>query len=204
MTPQRRDSGKSEGCGYFDVCPTGIDPKRGRDQFVDHHTATQVMSVLADAAAAAKARNANRQPFFIGVGLIRPHLPFIVPEDIWAQYNNSAIKLPESLSPPVNAANISLNDQVFQGTHAFCPDGTDIATDCPSEERRTLPTDTGISPFKPFDAANIRFLRQGYYAAVTFMDEQVGRLLDHLELLGLTQSTIVIFHGDHGWYVRAW
>ena len=98
-------------------------------------------------------------------------------------------------------ANISLNDQVFQGTHNFCPDGADIATDCPSVERRTLPTDTGISPFKPFDADNIRFLRHGYYAAVTFMDEQVGRLLDHLELLGLTQSTIVIFHGDHGWHL---
>jgi len=196
--PYKRDSGKSKDCGYFDVCPTGIEPTRGRDQFVDHHTATQVMSVLD---AAAKARHANSQPFFLGVGLIRPHLPFIVPEDIWTQYNNSDIKLPASLSPPVNAANISLNDQVFQGAHNFCPDGTDIATDCPSVERRTLPTDTAISPFKPFDPDNIRFLRHGYYAAVTFMDEQVGRVLDHLELLGLTQSTIVIFHGDHGWHL---
>jgi iduronate 2-sulfatase len=193
--PYQRDSGKSKGCGYFDVCPTGTDPKRGgRDQFVDHHTATEAMGTM-DLAAKAE------RPFFIGVGLIRPHLPFIVPEDTWAQYNHSAIKLPASLYPPVNVANVSLNDQVFQGTHSFCPDGTDIATDCPSVERRTLPTDTGISPFKPFDADNIRFLRHGYYAAVTFMDEQVGRLLDHLEQLGKTQSTIVVFHGDHGWHL---
>ena len=98
------------------------------------------------------------------MGLIRPHLPFIVPEDTWAQYNESDIKPPASLSPPMNVANISLNDQVFQGTHQFCPDGADIAADCPSVERRTLPTDTGISPFNPFDAENIRFLRHGYYA----------------------------------------
>jgi len=191
----KRDSGKSTGCGYFDVCPTGTDPKRGgRDQFVDHHTVTQVLGTMDRAARA-------RQPFFIGVGLIRPHLPFIVPEDTWAQYNESAIKLPGSLYPPANAPNISLNDQVFEGTHTFCPDGADIAVDCPSVERRTLPTDTDISPFKPFGADNIRFLRHGYYAAITFMDEQVGRLLDHLELLGQTSSTIVIFHGDHGWHL---
>tara|TARA_B110000208_G_scaffold176848_1_gene223557 strand:+ start:151 stop:3924 length:3774 start_codon:yes stop_codon:yes gene_type:complete len=197
----KRDSGKSKDCGYFDVCPTGngtsaSDPKLGgRDQFVDHHTVTEVMGTMD-----AWAKDARR-PFFIGVGLIRPHLPFIVPEDTWAQYNDSDIKLPKSLYPPVNVANISLNDQVFQGTHKFCPDGTDIATDCPSVERRTLPTDTGISPFQPFDAENIRFLRHGYYAAITFMDEQVGRLLDHLKLLGQTQNTIVIFHGDHGWHL---
>jgi arylsulfatase A-like enzyme len=50
--------------------------------------------------------------------------------------------------------------------------------------------------FKPFDANNTRFLRHGYYAAITFMDEQVGRVLDHVEALGLINNTIVIFHGD--------
>ena len=185
---------KPKGCGYFDVCPSTAD----LELFTDHGIASQAIATMD---AWAKGAADARRPFFIGAGFMRPHLPFIVPEDIWTQYNNSDIKLPASLYPPVNAANISLNDQVFQGTHHFCPDGTDNATDCPSAERRTLPTDTGVSPFKPFDADNIRFLRHGYYAAVTFMDEQVGRLLDHLELLGQTQTTIVIFHGDHGFHL---
>ena len=64
-----RDSGKSKGCGYFDVCPT-VDGSR--DQFVDHHTATEVIATM-DMAVKAK------RPFFLGVGMIRPHLPFIVP-----------------------------------------------------------------------------------------------------------------------------
>ena len=186
------EKAKPKGCGYFDVCPT---PQQNMSLFTDYHLASEGMAAMD-----AWVKDASR-PFFIGVGFMRPHLPFIVPEEIWTQYNQSAIKLPASLSPPVNAVNISLNDQVFQGTQHFCPDGTDNATDCPSVERRTLPTDTGVSPFKPFDADNIRFLRHGYYAAVTFMDQQVGRLLDHLELLGQTQNTIVIFHGDHGFHL---
>ena len=195
------DKAAPKGCGYFDVCPTFVDPERGgRDLFTDYHIASEAMATM-DAWVNRTHEQDARRPFFIGVGFMRPHLPWIVPEDTWTQYNHSAIKLPASLYPPVNVANISLNDVVFQGTHHFCPDGTNNATDCPSVERRTLPTDTGISPFKPFDAENIRFLRHGYYAAVTFMDEQVGRLLDHLELLGQTQNTIVIFHGDHGWHL---
>jgi iduronate 2-sulfatase len=65
-----RDSGKSSGCGYFDVCPT-VDGSR--DQFVDHHTATQVIATMNMAVK-------DERPFFLGVGMIRPHLPFIVPE----------------------------------------------------------------------------------------------------------------------------
>ena len=68
----------------------------------------------------------------------------------------------------------TLHDQVVQGMHDFCPDSADTTTDCPSVERRTLPTCTGMLPFNPFDADNIRFRRHGYYAAITFMDEQVG------------------------------
>lgn len=41
-----------------------------------------------------------------------------------------------------------------------------------------------------------------YYASVTFMDEQVGRLLDALEAHGLTQSTLVVFTSDHGYHLR--
>eukprot|EP01050_Picozoa_sp_SAG11_P045278 SAG11_NODE_22489_length_405_cov_0.843137_1_plen_120_part_10 len=40
-----------------------------------------------------------RRPFFLGVGLIRPHLPFVVPEDMWKKYSESDIKLPGSVRP---------------------------------------------------------------------------------------------------------
>ena len=62
----------------------------------------------------------------------------------------------------MNVANISLNDQIFQGSHSFCPDGTNTTTDCPSAERSTIANAEGITPFHPFDANNTRFLRHGY------------------------------------------
>ena len=52
------------------MCPT-VDGSR--DQFVDHHTATQVIATMNMAVK-------DKRPFFLGVGMIRPHLPFIVPE----------------------------------------------------------------------------------------------------------------------------
>ena len=121
----------------------------------------------------------------------------------------------------MNVANISLNDQIFSSAPPFCPDGQNTTHDCPSVERSTITRPTSkITPFDPYDANNTRFLRHGYCeepilhtctvdlreswltsvcaadAAVTFVDEQVGRMVDHVDTLGLTNKTIVIFHGD--------
>jgi iduronate 2-sulfatase len=51
----------------------------------------------------------------------------------------------------------------------------------------------------PVDAEQSRLLKHGYYASISYMDAQVGRLLDELERLKLADNTIVILWGDHGW-----
>jgi hypothetical protein len=53
----------------------------------------------------------------MGVGLIRPHLPFVVPIDMWEKYDESTIKQPGSPLPPINYVNVSLNDQIFAGMY---------------------------------------------------------------------------------------
>ena len=137
-----------------------------------------------------------KKPFFLGVGLIRPHLPFVVPLDMWAKYEHTDIKLPGSAYPPIGYVNVSLNDQIFSGNKTFCPSGTRPNASCPSKERQFIPTSDRTTPFNPETAATTRFLRHGYYAAVSFMDEQVGRLIDRVDELQQTENTIMIFHGD--------
>ena len=57
------------------------------------------------------------------------------------------------------------------------------------------------SPFNPMPSAMQRQVRAHYLASVSFMDAQLGRVLDALERLGLTNDTLVVFHGDHGWHL---
>eukprot|EP01043_Picozoa_sp_COSAG02_P075366 COSAG02_NODE_15511_length_1164_cov_1.215962_2_plen_87_part_01 len=67
---------------------------------------------------------------------------------MWEQYSEDEIKLPESPLPPLGVANISLNDQIFQGNHNFCPNGANYTVDCPSVERSTLTHAVGITPVR--------------------------------------------------------
>jgi iduronate 2-sulfatase len=64
--------------------------------------------------------------------------------------------------------------------------------------------DTGSGHFTPWQSLSdneIKLARRGYYAAVTGMDEQLGRVVDELERSGVANNTIIIFHSDHGWHL---
>ena len=50
------------------------------------------------------------------------------------------------------------------------------------------------------DPAYRRHLKHGYAACVSFVDAQIGRILDELEALGLDENTIIVLWGDHGWH----
>ena len=141
------------GCGYFDVCPSNL----SRPHFMDYTTATKAISTM-------NMMVERKKPFFMGVGIIRPHLPFVVPLDMWDKYDETSIKQPGSAYPPVNYVNVSLNDQIFSGNKTFCEDGPDPDKNCPSPERPSIPTSDDTTPFHPFTPETIAFLRHGYYA----------------------------------------
>jgi arylsulfatase A-like enzyme len=114
------------------------------------------------------------EPFFLAVGFIRPHLPFVSPKKYWDLYDPAEIRL---------AAN------------PFRPKGAPAYAVLPGGELRAY---HGIPQGSiPDDLA--RQLKHGYYAAVSYMDAQVGKVLDELERLGLRENTIIILWGDHGW-----
>ncbi len=120
------------------------------------------------------------KPFFFGIGFYRPHLPFNAPKKYWDLYNRDEIRLTDDSLPPVDAPRMALNNlRELRGYSDF----TNVAH----------PFDHRLSE------ADARLLKHGYLASVSYIDAQIGRLLDQLEALGLDQNTIVVLWGDHGW-----
>lgn len=131
---------------------------------------------LADQAIAALRKlQAGSAPFFLGVGFHKPHLPFRVPEHYWNLYSLKQIPLAPNAFLPRNAPDYALADKNELWKYSGVPDVSDL----PDWYARQL--------------------KHGYYAAVSYMDAQLGRVLNELDSLGLRDSTIVILWGDHGW-----
>jgi len=117
------------------------------------------------------------KPFFLTAGFIKPHLPFNAPEKYWKLYDGK-VNLPDNNHPPENAPKESF--------HMFW-------------ELRSY---TGIPMGGPLEDEVAKDLIHGYYACVSYIDEQIGKVLDELERLELDENTIVILWGDHGWNLR--
>ncbi|MDA0816250.1 MAG: sulfatase [Planctomycetota bacterium] len=115
------------------------------------------------------------EPFFLAVGFQKPHLPFCAPQSYWDLYDADKIELPANSGPPTDA-----------------PEGA-VHT---SGELRAY---SGIPPEGPVSDETARNLIHGYYACVSFIDAQLGRLMTQLEASGLAENTIVVIWGDHGW-----
>lgn len=115
------------------------------------------------------------EAFFMAVGFKKPHLPFNAPKRYWDLYDRESIELPDNFYPPKNAPKESLHN--YNELRAY--------SNIPNEG--------------PFSEELSKALNHGYYASVSYVDSQVGRVLDELENLGLNENTIVVLWGDHGW-----
>ena len=115
------------------------------------------------------------QPFFLAVGFQNPHLPFNSPKHYWELYEPQAIDL---------------------ATNPFVPKNSYSKALTTFGELRNY---EGIPAKGPLDKETSKKLRHGYYAAVSFIDACIGRVLKGLEQSGLSENTIVVVWGDHGW-----
>lgn len=125
--------------------------------------------------AIARLREIKDRPFFLAVGFHKPHLPFIAPKKYFDLYDRDAIEPASNPYAPRDApryATYNWNDL----RHYY-----------------------GIPDVGPVSDQQARDLKHAYYACVSFVDAQIGRVLAELERLKLRDRTIVVLWGDHGW-----
>ncbi len=120
-------------------------------------------------------------PFFLGVGFFKPHLPFNAPAKYWDMYNEEEIPLAPFADIPKNSNQASLH-----GSGEF--NGYQLG-----EEKGSLKG--------PVSDAYARKIRHAYFACISYIDAQIGKLLNELNALGLAENTIVVVWGDHGWHL---
>jgi iduronate 2-sulfatase len=118
-------------------------------------------------------RAGKAQPFFLAVGFWKPHAPFNAPKRYWDRYDRDEIPLPADNFWPEDAPEIAWhNSREILGSGG----------DQPSPEEA-------------------REIRHGYMASITYMDAQIGKVLDELNRLGLAENTIIVFWSDHGFHM---
>ena len=117
--------------------------------------------------------------FFLAVGFDRPHLPFNAPKRYFDLYSPNPFTLPTTRNYPLNSPSKAKNSLVsFRKFFGDIPLG-----DEPISNEKTLE------------------LIRAYAASTSYMDAQVGRVLRHLDYLGLSEKTVVVFCGDHGFHL---
>ena len=114
------------------------------------------------------------QPFFLAVGFSKPHLPFVSPRKYWDLYDPAKLPMATNRHRPKDAPEYAIQPGGELRNYHGIPDGP-------------IPDDLA------------RQLRHGYYAAISYTDAQIGKVLDELDRSGLSRNTIIVLWGDHGW-----
>ena len=115
------------------------------------------------------------KPFFLAVGFHKPHLPFVAPKKYYDLYPLDKITLADNPHPPNDSGPYALAHWGELRGYKGMPKKGDM----PDKEAREL--------------------RRGYYAAASYTDAQIGKVIGELDRLGLRENTVIVLWGDHGW-----
>ena len=117
------------------------------------------------------------EPVFLAVGFLKPHLPFCAPRKYWDLYKTDQFQLPAVRRAP-------------EGAPAYAPTAFgELRNYKDVPDKGEIPEDLQ------------RKLIQGYHAAISYMDAQVGKVLDALDASPLKDNTVIVLWGDHGWHL---
>lgn len=128
-------------------------------------------------AAVNKLRELQETPFFLAVGFWKPHLPFNAPKKYWDLYDRDNLPSPPLYDEPVSGVpDVAYIDSPEARSYTDVPNEGEIS----KEQKKEL--------------------RHGYLATISYLDAQVGKILDELERLKMDKNTIVVFFSDHGFH----
>ena len=166
-------NGKREARKLFPLCKPSTEGNQDLpdDGYVDGARTNYAMIKMEEAANSGK-------PFFLAVGYTKPHLPFVAPKKYWDLYDRNNISI-----HPEQGRDSSIPSIAFHNNHELVNSYSDI------------PINGNITIDKQKE------LIHGYKACVSYVDAQVGKLLSKLDELGLSDNTIIVLWGDHGWHL---
>lgn len=149
-------------------------------------------------------RNAN-QPLFLAVGYRRPHLPFVAPKRYFDLYQPDENWLARNQNPAARAPVMAwFNSDGYVGTARRVgltmpnPPNQKQAIDWNGYEMRSY---LGVPNHGPIDTPLQLKLLQAYAACVSYVDAQIGKLLDELQATNRLDKTLIVFCSDHGWHL---
>jgi arylsulfatase A-like enzyme len=138
---------------------------------------------LRDGLTTLKAKSALRelktrnQPFFLALGFANPHLPFVAPKKYFDLYPPESIRLAQNMEPPSDVPDYAIKNNGDLYRYA------------------------DIKGKYQVDSAKARELTRAYYAATSYVDALIGQVLHTLDSLNLTEKTVILLVGDHGWHL---
>src|SRR5690606_23644153 len=123
----------------------------------------------------------KESPFFLGIGFFKPHLPFNAPKKYWDLYDEESLPLSPVPRIPTNVNSKSLHNSSEFNQYRL------------GEEKASLK--------KPLSDAYARTLVHGYYASVSYIDAQVGKVIAALKEADLYENSLIVVWGDHGFHL---
>lgn len=125
-------------------------------------------------------KNGNK-PWMLAVGYQKPHLPFVAPKKYWDLYKRDEIKLANFRKISEGTPELAFHDSGELKAYSDIPEGLTLGVDLDPEKQREL--------------------IHGYMACVSYIDDELGKLLDELEKNNMLENTIITLYGDHGFHL---
>lgn len=159
------------------------------NSYVDGKVTDETIQLIADL-------SNGDQPFFIGVGFAKPHLPFIAPKKYWDYYTVEDLDIPEYRQRGQNTDSFRFSYTYSQELRTYygvpeMPTGNTHPKNAPSFE---------TTPSVSHDNLEQELIH-GYYACVSYADDLVGKLIQALKDNDVYDNTVILLWGDHGWHL---